>query len=359
MELRWWLKKSPSNLLLSGYLSALKELAPKKLIRGSRSNKDSAILCWGKAADDFYRVIAHGGRAFVISPKNSDHPIPGKKSFQAGQNLVRFFDDLDRHSVKNLAVYLSGGASSLAWIPEQGISRSEVILRLKTLYRKPLSIRDLNRERAKLCQLKSGGAAFLAGAIAPDLKIQVFAVSDVSPFGPEILGGAPFFSRNIPHILLADNTTLREAVNKKIKAKDLGFIEGSMNHVFTQIRKTVRLGKTGAFIIGCEPSLLVPLKHGKGGRQTHLACLLLKEFQHAIQTGKLEILCMSSDGSDGTSGGSGAMLTANIADVTENEIDRGLQAFDSARVLKSIGALVPILKTATNVQDVIVIRILK
>jgi glycerate 2-kinase len=349
------LKKSRNNSLLSGYLSALKALAPEKLIRGSRPDKDSAILCWGKAADDFYRAIPHRGRAFVISPKNSDHPIPGKRSFQAGQNLVRFFDDLDRHSVKNLAVYLSGGASSLAWIPEQGISKAEVARRLGNLYRKPLSIRELNRERAKLCQLKSGGAAFLAGAIAPDLKIQVFAISDVSPYGPEILGGAPFFSRSIPHILLADNSTLRRA----LKAKDLGFIEGAMKNVFTQIKKTVRLGKPGTYILGCEPSLKVPSKRGKGGRQTHLACLLLKEFQHAIQTGKLEILCMSSDGSDGTSGAAGALLTADTADISEKEIDHALKAFDSARVLKSIGALVHVLKTATNVQDVVVIRILK
>jgi glycerate 2-kinase len=359
MELRWSLKKSQNNSLLTGYLSALKELAPKKLIRGSRPQKDSAILCWGKAADDFYRAIPHRGRAFVISPKKSNHPIPGKKSFQAGQNLVRFFDDLDRHSVKNLAVYLSGGASSLAWIPEQGISHGEVVRRLKVLYRKPLSIRDLNRERAKLCQLKSGGAAFLAGAIAPDLKIQVFAVSDVSPFGPEILGGAPFFSRNIPHILLADNATLRGALKRKLKAKDLGFVEGLMKNVFAIIEKTIRLGKPGTSVFGCEASVLVPSKHGKGGRQTHLACLLLKEFQHAIQTGKLEILCMSSDGSDGTSGAAGALLTADTADISEKEIDHALKAFDSARVLKSIGALVHVLKTATNVQDVVVIRILK
>ncbi len=337
----------------------MKELSPEKLLRGSRPAKDSAILCWGKAAEDFYRAIPHRGRALVISPKNSDHPIPGKRSFEAGQNLVRFFDDLDRHSVKNLAVYLSGGASSLAWIPEQGISRSEVVRRLKTLYRKSLNIRDLNYERAKLCQLKSGGAAFLAGAIAPDLKIQVFAVSDVSPFGPEILGGAPFFSRSIPHILLADNSILRGALKKKLRAKDLGFVEGSMQNVFAQIKKTIRRGKVGTFILGCEPSLMVPAKHGKGGRQTHLACLLLKEFQHAIQAGKLEILCMSSDGDDGTSGGAGALLDANAADVTEKEIDRALKAFDSGRLLKSVGALVPVLKTATNVQDIVAIRILK
>ena len=113
-------------------------------------------------------------------------------------------------SVKTLDVYLSGGASSLAWIPARVFLCVAVIRRLKILYRKPLDIRELNRERAKLCQLKQGGVRANSKIdFRPGLKIRVFYVSDVAPFGPEVLGGGPFLSRGISHQSLADNERLR------------------------------------------------------------------------------------------------------------------------------------------------------
>jgi glycerate 2-kinase len=338
------------------YFEALTELAPRKLLGHAKPQKNSAILCWGKAAEDFRRLFPQEKLILVISPENSDHPIPGKRSFQSGQKLVRFFRDL--HSVNKLDVYLSGGASSLAWIPVAGISRTEVVRRLTILYRKSLDIRALNKKRAKLCELKSGGAARMAKAMHPRLKIRVFTVSDVSPFGAETLGGAPFFSRGISHRLLADNQTLRKALARKLDGKDLGFIPGSMKEVFSQIQKTVQKKKSQTMIFGCEPGLKISSRHGKGGRQTHLACLFMEKFSAEIRLGMLEILCMSSDGVDGTSGGSGAFLSQKTV-AQKSAITDALRLFNTARLLKSIDALVPSFKSATNVQDIVVIRKLK
>ena len=66
---------------------------------------------------------------------------------------------------------------------------------------------------------------------------------------------------------------------------------------------------------------------------------------------------MSSDGIDGTSQCAGALLSKK-SNVAKSVITRGLQSFDTARVLKSIGALIPKFNTGTNIQDIVVVRIL-
>jgi glycerate 2-kinase len=356
---RWSLRKSKKNgsPLLAGYLAAVGAIAPRKLVKPVSTSANQALLCWGKAADDFQRALPQYHFKLIISPKNSDHPLPGPRSFRAGQRIVRFLKKLSRHSITNLDVYLSGGASSLAWIPSHGLSEAQVVRRASALYSHSLDIGALNRERAKLCALKSGGAARMAKAICPGLEIRVFCVSDVAPYGIETLGGGPFFSPSIVHRVLADNGSLRKHIVRKLRVKDCGFVEGTVQEVFEEISETIEASPSRTLVFGCEPHLTIPSGHGRGGRQTHLACLLWKRFQKEIESGELEALCMSSDGVDGSSGGSGAQLSRQTLRVDLHRIDKALQTFNTAALLKTARALVPVLKTATNVQDIVIIKV--
>jgi glycerate-2-kinase len=367
MEPRWSLKRSKTRgeSLLASYFSSLEELRPKRLITDSSPQKNLARLFWGKSADDFHSVFSRNAHSLVISPKTSEHPIPGLRSFRMGKKLIRFFSTLEKNGISRLDVYLSGGASSLAWVVVPGLTEQAVVKRLKSLYRRDLDIRDLNRARAKLCQLKAGGAARRAKAVYPRLKIRVFYVSDVEPYGAEVLGSGPFQLPKIPHKRLADNSTLRRSLTKRLRGEDRGFLKGSIFRVLSEIRKQIgsRLGRSSPepLIFGAEPSIRLPRRYGRGGRQTHFACLLLREFFGEIQNGRLEVLCMSSDGVDGTSGGSGVLLTANNLvgidpKLFKKRLARSLKLFSSGSLLDSIGALIPKMKTQTNVQDIIVVR---
>jgi hydroxypyruvate reductase len=356
-----------------------------------------AILCWGKAAPAFYPSVWKALSVLVISPSapkkkqklkaghrwiRGEHPIPGSGSLHAGKELVRFFRSLEATGTKRLDVFLSGGSSSTAWLPFAGMRREALLRELKALYRKPLTIREMNRRRSKLCQLKAGGASRLARQASPKLKIRVFCISDVEPYGLEVLGSGPFCDGETPHRVLADNARLRNSLAKKLRACDEGFVAGSIERVCSTISRKIRTAlresshmplenkRDPSFIWGCEPLLALSKKAGRGGRQSHLAAMLLRDLARPISEGRLEILCTATDGKDGSAGASGVFLDRKIfskgrsgktvAHREENlqkRVTQSLKRFDSASFLDSIGTLLPAYEPWTNVQDVVVVRI--
>jgi glycerate-2-kinase len=359
---------------------ALSDLSARRLLSDRKSAKSdaTAILCWGKAAWDFYRLRKSAKHALVISPDAGEtlsrhhshvgeHPIPGLGSLRAGVALVEFFMELRGAQVKKLDVYLSGGASSIAWLLPELISYAELFDELTHLYQQPLTIQQLNRRRAKFDLLKAGGSAKLAHMVSPDLKIQVYCVSDVMPFGLESIGSGPFFNRKTRHILLADNSTLRKSLAKTFKARDEGFVPGDAiqvrRKIIQNVKRALKNGRAQTLVFGCEPSVSLLASNGRGGRQTHLACLLLTQFLQQIKDERLEIICSSSDGSDGNANASGAALgVKNIPIIAPalflRSVQKAIDERDTATFLNSLHALIPNQRTGTNVQDVVIIRVL-
>jgi hypothetical protein len=45
---------------------------------------ETAFVFWGKAAESAFAAIRPRGPSLVISPSNSDQPLPGARSFAAG-----------------------------------------------------------------------------------------------------------------------------------------------------------------------------------------------------------------------------------------------------------------------------------
>jgi glycerate-2-kinase len=360
-----------------------------------------AFLFWGKASVRFFEALQQSlpektlrRKAILgIYPKTSkarsprigtwiaaEHPLPGMGSFRAGKELMHFFETLKNQKVRKLVVFLSGGASSLAWLPRKGpkgvMTQAEILKRLHALYRAGLDIGELNAKRSKLCELKAGGAARWLSSIAPQVHAQVFVISDVAPLGPEVVGSGPFWNGHVPHHVLADNDTLvqvivREARKRKISVLQassgkLGSWQSWMQTAIPKLRVALRDKKSGLLIFGGEPSVKLPVRkrHMKGGRQTHLALALAHRLRPWILQGRVEILAMSSDGSDGNSGAAGAWLDSirfpnRFASVDPDVVRKALEEYRSAPLLKKLGALVIASSRLprSNVQDVLIIQI--
>jgi glycerate-2-kinase len=340
-------------------------------------------LCRGKPvlgiAPDSARIVRRSGHWIA-----AEHPIPGPGSFEAGHALLEFFDGLRRLGSRRLTIFLSGGASSLIWLAPRNsktgrrLTHSEIVQKLETLYRQGLDIHELNRQRSKLCQLKAGGAAEWLHRLAPKTQAKVCMLSDVEPFGPEVVGSGPFWDGKTPHRVLASNTTLVQALRRGARARGirvlhsssgmLGSSEGWLKEIVKRLEPALCKNQKGLFIFGGEPSVRLsrPKALGaKGGRQTHLALLLAESLRPWILDGRLEILAMSTDGQDGRSGSAGAWLEAEkfasfLKKTTPSRIRQALRNYDSARLLGALHALVSQNKDAprSNVQDILMIRVL-
>jgi glycerate-2-kinase len=243
-----------------------------------------------------------------------------------------------------------------------------------------LDIDALNARRAGLCQLKGGGAAHWLSSLAPQVSVGVYVLSDVAPCGPEVVGSGPFWDGTIQHRVLADNSTwvksiAAEARRRKINVLHcssgrLGSWQSWMQSAIQAVMPTLRGNENGLFIFGGEPSVRLPSslasrKPARGGRQSHLALALAHRLRPWIIDGKLEILGMSSDGSDGNSGAAGAWLdsrefSVRFAQVPDEKVRRALKQFRSAEILSQLNALVKssVFSTRSNVQDVLMIRVL-
>jgi glycerate-2-kinase len=261
----------------------------------------------------------------------------------------------------------------------------EALLReLESLYRAGLNIEELNARRSKLCQLKAGGAARWLKVLAPQVKVRVFLLSDVAPFGAKVVGSGPFWDGKIPHTILADNSSWVRALECEARKREIPILHSSSAELGTwqswvqsaiqKVEPTLRANQCGLFIFGGEPSVRLPAKKKanrtaqtatqKGGRQSHLALALAHHLRPWILEGRVEILAMSSDGSDGNSGAAGVWTDTKkfpkrFAQLSPKKIETALCDYQSATVFSKLNALVkPSSRSPqSNVQDVLMIRV--
>ncbi len=357
-----------------------------------------AFLFVGKASERFFAGIeARIGRDELrkktilgIYPKSdskkigpwiaAEHPLPGEGSFRAGSALLDFFDSLRRLNARRLTVFLSGGASSRLWLPKFQMTKVQLLQLLDQLLLPALDIGELNAKRTELCQLKGGGAARWLSRLAPQVHAKVFVLSDVAPLGPSVVGSGPFWDGKIPHRVLADNSTWVKALAHEARGRSLRVLHCSsgrlgswqnwMQTAIQELQPTLRRNKSGVFIFGGEPSVRLPVRKGsrlraqKGGRQSHLALAIAHHLRPWVLQGRIEILAMSSDGSDGNSGAAGVWMDSEsfpkrFALLSTAKVERALREYRSAALLSKLGALVKAKPGSprSNVQDVLMIRV--
>ena len=111
--------------------------------------------------------------------------------------------------------------------------------------------------------------------------------------------------------------------------------------------------ETGKHLIAAygEVPIKVTSKHGKGGRNQHLAALMINELS---RYNNFEFLAVASDGCDFLNGVHGALITdKHVKKINSLSIDINnyIKNFNSYELHEKIGSLIKGPMTGTNVND--------
>lgn len=165
-----------------------------------------AVLALGKAAAPMAHAASAWGRdriaaVTIIAPHApgpshefpapttiliADHPEPSERSVAAGSAALELADRCRAQRLP-LLVLLSGGASSLACVPEPGLTVEHLAAITRDLQRVGAPIDELNVVRSHADRLKAGG---LAAAAAP-APLLTLILSDVLGDRLDLIGSGP------------------------------------------------------------------------------------------------------------------------------------------------------------------------
>jgi hydroxypyruvate reductase len=113
------------------------------------------------------------------------HPVPDESSVAAAERLLALARGAGEDDL--VLVLLSGGASSLACLPGEGLTLAEKQRLTRALLRSGASIGEINCVRRHLSRFK-GGRLALAAAPA---RLATLVISDVAGDSPEDVGSGP------------------------------------------------------------------------------------------------------------------------------------------------------------------------
>jgi len=161
------------------------------------------VIALGKAAAAMARVVervwpdvalsgiavcrdGYGQACRRIEVMESAHPVPDERSLVAAERALAVAADATETEL--LLVLLSGGGSSLACLPAEGLGLDEKQRLIKGLMLAGADIRELNTVRKHLSRIKGGR---LAAAAKRAGKIVTLAISDVVGDVPSLIASGP------------------------------------------------------------------------------------------------------------------------------------------------------------------------
>lgn len=286
------------------------------------------------------------------------HPLPDAGSIAAGRAVAALVDG--SLSDARFIVLLSGGASALLELPNDGVTLAELIALNAELQAGGAPIAEQNRARAARSQLKGGGLARRMGR----RPTTAFYMSDVTGLegatDAAVVGSGPCHdgAPTIPHHRIADNARARAAVmawagTKRIDCVDHGVIAGDARIAGERIAAALGAAVPGLHIWGGECTVVLPQAHGRGGRCQQLALAAAR----ALAGTEVTLLAIGSDGRDGPGSAAGALIDgSSAARVAEAgfAIAEALQRCDAGSALAAAGDLVDTGPTGTNVADLVI-----
>ncbi|MCC7229856.1 MAG: DUF4147 domain-containing protein [Fimbriimonadaceae bacterium] len=323
------------------------------------------------------------------------HPIPDESSLEAGREMLAL---AARTQPDDLVLFcLSGGASALIESPVDGISLPD----RQTVNRARLSsgatIAAVNAVRARLSRIKAGG---LARAFAKPTVIVLY-MSDVLGNDRQVIGSGPFFpprrdanlgrlitafdlKAKLPPQVLAKliavtNPTQAVAAPPHRSIGDARMMGHHAKHIASTMGLTVdgpsimrgeavdyvqRVAKKGAFGRCLQPrecflsvgETVVTLHgDGLGGRAQEAACAIARELEGSHD---VAVLFAGSDGSDGPTDASGALVDGQSARRANEKgwtVERALSANDSYHFHEAADSLVKTGPTGSNLNDIMIV----
>jgi len=396
-----------------------KHLESESLKKDFKHTEKVAILAMGKASQSMaqgaYEVLHKNIiSGLVVTKENhlstsslindfeyieSSHPIPSQKSLNAGKKVIDYVSALPADT--HLIVLISGGASSLIEQTKPTVSLDDLIKVNDWLISSGLGIEEINNIRQMLSKIKAGQLA----AFAKHLKVSNLLLSDVLSNNPAYIGSGLFvesahsnfqgfknlniklpvwldsllasceevkaeasqtepYKHNINTQLVATNSTLLSNIAVLCKSNEnqnIHLIEDPLSDNVEieaeKIASKIINGESGYYIWGGEPT--VEIVNGsetvnKGGRNQHLALLVAKKIK---ARDNIIVLCIGTDGTDGTTDDAGALVdgdTITRGDAEGLDVEEHLDTFNSANFLQASGDVINTGPTGTNVMDIVI-----
>ena len=294
-----------------------------------------------------------------VTVLESAHPLPDARSLRAGEELTQRLRALPAGARPLFLV--SGGSSSLVEALQPGVTLQELRALNELGLAAGWDIAQLNARRARLSRLKGGGVARLLGP-RPALALFISDVpdDDVDVIGSGLLGHLQGSIDGIERHVIANVEQAVQAAVEAGAARGLMLEAGTRRfdadaadvaaHFVERLRTTPAAG----VVWGGESTVILPARHGRGGRNTHLALAAAR----LLRAGEaLTILAAGTDGTDGPTGDAGALVDSGSverAELAGCDVELAFREFDSATALEAAEDLVHTGPTGTNVGDILI-----
>lgn len=357
------------------------------------------VLALGKAAPAMARgaVSARGedsGEMIVVSDHEeavpvgaellvSSHPLPDRRSVDAGRLLLA----AAARATSHVLFLVSGGGSSLAEVPVEGVDIAEVAATYSALIRSGATIEEINTVRSHISALKGGGLA--RAASVPTTTIMLSDVGD----RPHLVASGPTIParttpadalsillekrlRDVvpaailrtlerdhdpsptppgPVIVAGDGSTAARAV--AAAADRLGVPSAVVSTTLEGLaapmaREALRSAPDGQISVLAGETTVEVRGGGRGGRNQEAALAAALEMERGD---RWMFAALGTDGVDGPTDAAGGYADAATARrIRAAGIDpvRALAENDSHTALAAGGALIRTGPTGTNVADI-------
>ncbi len=281
----------------------------------------------------------------------SAHPIPDQESLEAGQALLERMRAMPADS--RVLLLVSGGASALAEALPEGMSLADLQTLTDEMIAGGKTIGQINARRKQASLIKDGKLV----EVFQGAEIRVYAISDVE--GDNIdtigsgLGDCHRASGTASSAIVASNQIAREqAVHRAV---EMGLtirlnqesLYGDVFDLAHVIGDKLRRAEPGVYIWGGEPTVVLPDKPGRGGRNQSLA-LAVSEYISTLDN--ISLLVAGTDGTDGPTTAAGGLVDGNTWN-DPGAARRALQNADAGSYLERQQNLFVTGPTNTNVMD--------
>lgn len=378
----------PRRILFSILEQALQAVNGRRRVRSALANERAAgawrVIAIGKAASAM-TLGAHDAlgqamtSALVISRDGhfdaelatlprvtqlaSGHPIPDERSLAAGRELIDAIRAASRG--ERLLFLISGGASSLVEVLRPGSSLADLRRLNVEALMGGLAIDEINARRAALSLIKAGGLLReLEGRDVLACYLSDVPGDDPATIGSGLLGPAAPVPEPEPELRIERRIvgTSADAVRAAAGAGaalglnvqcDSRRFAGDAIELATRFCHELILGRAQVFVWGGESTARLPIPHGRGGRNQHLA---LAAARLLTAHEGLALMAIGTDGTDGNTEDAGAVVDAGTLErgtLDGLDADECLQRADSATFLEASGDLVHTGPTGTNVGDLV------
>lgn len=344
--------------------------------------------------------FAPGPNPRLYSVLEGGHPIPDRRSLQAGERVLEYVSSIPERDT--LVCLISGGGSALVTAPYEGIALKDIQSLTSLLLASGARIDEINVIRRAVDRVKGGGLARATKA-----RVISLILSDVIGNPLEAIASGPTYPnpttnydalailkkyqmeekisssiRNFlesgsslrslrkqaygaqtVHLIIGDNKLASQAAQEQ--AQKEGFdaeiltneLQGEAREVGIMLAKNLgdelsKRARPFCLIAGGETTVTLR-GDGKGGRNQELALAALNELRDVE---RVMVIALATDGDDGPTDAAGAVVTGESARRAESlglDAADHLSRNDAYPFFDALRDLIRTGPTGTNVNDLI------